>query len=84
MEKKKYSSNEAETKLVISLWQKYPCLYSKSSALFKDQNQREICRIGIAETLKEILKEEDSYVPQDGGNSFEIRMMTPGSLKLFE
>ena len=58
-QQKKRSFNEAETELVISLWQNYPCLYSKNSSLFKDQNQREICRIEIAEKLKEILKEGD-------------------------
>ena len=51
-----------ETELVISLWRNYPCLYSKNSSLFKDQNQREICRIEIAEELKEILKDEDEPI----------------------
>ena len=56
---RKRSFNEAETGLLISLWQNYPCLYSKNSSLYKDQNQQEVCRIEIAEKLKEILKEGD-------------------------
>lgn len=57
--KKKRSFNDTETELLISLWQQYPCLYSKSDSFFKDQNQKEICRREIAEKLKDASKAGD-------------------------